>query len=91
MMEKPERHCRPALRASQGRRVGPPAGVIGHLVGLPQSSWPTIGYCISNARFQDRVIWPIKKRSEPCDPSGERESDSHNKRATPADPEPEAL
>lgn len=55
--------------ASRGQGVRPPPGVIGHLVGPPLSSWPTIGYCILNVRFQDSdlahqekvwALWPIR-------------------------------
>lgn len=78
MLEKlePVRHCRPRIRARQSPHVGPPPppGVIRHLVGPPQSSWLTIDYCISDVRFEAKVIWHIKKRSKPCDPSGGRES-----------------
>lgn len=78
MLEKPEpvRHCGPGIRARQSPHVGPPPppGVIRHLVGPPQSSWLTISYCISDVRFEARVIWHIKKRPKPCDPSGGRES-----------------
>lgn len=98
MVEKPEpvRHCRPGIRARQSQHVGPPPGVIGHLVGPPQSSWPTISYCISSVRIEAKVIWLIKKRLEPCAPSGWRESArleaAHRVRgATSAHPEPEAL
>lgn len=54
--------------------MGPPPDVIGHLVGPPRSSWPTVGCCISNARFEAWVICPIEEKSEPCDPPGGRES-----------------
>jgi len=98
MLEKPEpvRHCRPGISARQSQHVGPPPAVIGLVVGPPQSSWPTIGYCISGISSEARVIWYIKKRSEPCDPPGGTQStwargDSQRKGAISAGPEPQAL
>lgn len=54
--------------------MGLPLDVFWTLGGPLQTSWPAIGFCILDIRFQAIVIWSIKKRPELWDTPGEREN-----------------